>query len=99
MGSNVKENYKIYSKLVDRNRILVYNTLNLKSPVNLERKLLSKKVELNMPRKWQVVKLENSPEKVSHKDVKKKGLFANLIIVGREAEASPNVNSFASIKH
>lgn len=95
MGLRVKENHKIYSKLVDHNRILVYNVLDLKSPVSLERKLLARKVELNMPRKWQVVKLEHSPEKIIHKDVEKKGLFANLFIVGREAEASPNVNSFA----
>ncbi|MFC1667177.1 hypothetical protein ACFL0P_04880 [Candidatus Omnitrophota bacterium] len=99
MGLNVKENHKIYSKLVDRNKILVYNVLNLKSPVNLETKLLAKDVELNMPSKWQVVKLANSPTKFAHKDVAKKGLFASLFIVGREAEASPNVNSFASTNH
>lgn len=99
MGLKLKENYQIYSKLVDHNRILVYNVLNLKSPVSLEIKLLAKKVELNMPRKWQVVKLENSPAKFAHKDVAKRGLFANLFIKGREAEASPNVNSFDSISH
>lgn len=99
MGLRVKENRKIYSKLIDRNRILVYNILDLKSPVNLERKLLAKKLELDVPRKWQVVKLEHSPEKVVRKDVVRKGLFANLFIVGREAEASPNVNSFASINY
>ncbi len=90
MGQSVKENYQIYSKLVDHNRILVYNVLNLKSPVSLQTRLLAKKVELNMPRKWQVVKLENSPAKIVYKDVAKRGLFANLFIVGREAEASPN---------
>ena len=90
MGVRLKQNYKIYSRLVDHNRILVYNTLNLKSPVSLETKLLAKKVELNMPRRWQVVKLDNSPEKFVHKDVAKRGLFANLFIMAREAEASPN---------
>jgi len=97
MGLKVKENYQIYSKLVDRNRILGYNVLNLKSPVSLEARLLAKKVELNMPRKWQVVKLESSPRKFVQKDLGKKGLFASLFVIGREAEASPNVNSFAPV--
>ncbi len=91
MGLKVKENYQIYSKLVDRNRISGYNVLNLKSPVSLEARLLAKKVELNMPRKWQVVKLESSPRKFVQKDLGKKGLFASLFVIGREAEASPNV--------
>ncbi len=99
MGLRVKENHRVYSKLVDRNKILGYNVLNLKSPVTLETRLLAKKVDLNMPRKWQVVKLDSSPEDVIHKDkVKKRGLFASLFIVGREAEASPNVNEIASVK-
>jgi len=93
MGLKVKENHQIYSKLVDHNRILVYNVLNLKSPASLETRLLASKVELNIPRKWQVVKLEKSPAKLVTKDVKKSGLFANLFINAREAEASPNERS------
>ena len=95
MGLKVKENCQIYSKLIDRNQILGYNVLNLKSPVNLESKLLAKKVELNMPRKWQVVKLESSPVKFVQKDAAKKGLFASLFVIGREAEASPNKSDYA----
>jgi len=91
MGLKIKDNHQVYSKIVDRNRILVYNVLNLKSPVSLEEKLLAKKVELGMPHKWQVVKLESSPKKFVRKRVAKKGLFANLFAVSREAEASPNV--------
>ncbi|MDP8230553.1 MAG: hypothetical protein P9L93_05565 [Candidatus Gorgyraea atricola] len=91
MGLKIKDNHQVYSKIVDRNRILVYNVLNLKSPVSLEEKLLAKKVELGMPHKWQVVKLESSPKKFVRKTVVKKGLFANLFAVSREAEASPNV--------
>ena len=99
MGLSVKENYQIYSKLVDHNRILGYNVLNLKSPVSLQTRLLAKKVELNMPRKWQVVKIESSPTKIVRKDAAKKGLFASLFIMGREAEASPNINSYTPISH
>lgn len=99
MGLQVKENYQIYSRLVDRNKILIYNVLNLKSPGNLEARLLDRKVELEMPRKWQVVKLENSPVKFVHKYVTKRGLFANLFIMGREAEASPNANGNTSVRY
>ncbi|MFC1620777.1 hypothetical protein ACFL2G_00595 [Candidatus Omnitrophota bacterium] len=92
MGLKIKDNHQVYSKIVDRNRILVYNVLNLKSPVSLEEKLLAKKVELGMPHKWQVVKLESSPKKFVSKTIVRKGLFANLFAVSREAEASPIVN-------
>lgn len=92
MGLKVKENYEVYSKLVDSNRILIYNVLDNKSPVKLETKLLAKKLELDMPRRWQVVKLESSPKKIVSKNVAGSGLFASLFSAGREAEASPNRN-------
>ena len=92
IGLKVKENYKVYSKLVDSNRILIYNVLDNKSPVKLETKLLAKKLELDMPRRWQVVKLESSPKKIVSKNVAGSGLFASLFSAGREAEASPNRN-------
>src|SRR3989338_911209 len=81
MGLRVKENNQIYSRLVDRNKILVYNVLNLQSPVNLEARLLDRKVALEMPRRWQGVKLESSPAKLVHRYVAKRGLFANLFII------------------
>ena len=64
MGLKVKQNNDVYTKLVDHNKILVYNVLNLRSPVTLERKLLAKEVELSMPSKWQVVKIDHSPKKI-----------------------------------
>ena len=64
MGLKVKHNQDIHAKLIDHNKILVYNVLNLRSPVNLERKLLAKEVELSMPSKWQVVKINHSPKKI-----------------------------------
>ncbi|MDO8602317.1 MAG: hypothetical protein Q7O04_00510 [Candidatus Omnitrophota bacterium] len=64
MGLKVKQNNDVYTKLVDHNKILVYNVLNLRSPVALERKLLTKEVELSMPSKWQVVKIDHSPKKI-----------------------------------
>jgi hypothetical protein len=71
MGLKVKQNNDVYTKLVDHNKILVYNVLNLRSPVSLERKLLAKEVELSMPSKWQVIKIAQ------------KGSLANLFVKGR----------------
>jgi hypothetical protein len=100
IGLRIKENYQIYSRLVDQNRILEYNVLNLKSPVNLENRLSSKRIELRMPQRWQVVKVLKNPIKVVNKDKVKSGLFANLFVVSREAEASPtNTNSIAKVTH
>jgi hypothetical protein len=64
MGLKVKQNNDVYTKLIDHNKILVYNVLNLRSPVALERKLLAREVELSMPSKWQVVKIGSSPKKL-----------------------------------
>jgi len=64
MGLKVKQNSDLYAKLVDHNKIMVYNVLNLRSPVSLGRKLLAKEVELSMPSKWQVVKIDHSPGKI-----------------------------------
>jgi len=72
MGLKVKQNNDVYTKLVDHNKIVIYNVLNLRSPVSLERKLLAGKVELSMPSKWQVVKLV------------KKGPIASLFASGRQ---------------
>jgi hypothetical protein len=63
MGLKVKQNNDEYTKLIDHNKILIYNVLNLRSPAALERKLLAKEVELSMPSKWQVVKIDHSPKK------------------------------------
>jgi hypothetical protein len=63
MGLKVKQNNDEYTKLIDHNKILIYNVLNLRSPVALERKLLAREVELSMPSKWQVVKVDHSPKK------------------------------------
>ena len=79
MGLKVKQNNDVYAKLIDHNKILVYNVLNLRSPVTLEKRLLAKEVELSMPSKWQVVKAAvHTPKKFvfDYKPVAKKGLLA-----------------------
>ncbi|MDP2922047.1 MAG: hypothetical protein Q8O12_06785 [Candidatus Omnitrophota bacterium] len=85
MGLKLKTNSDIYTKLVDHNKILVYNVLNLSSPVTLERRLLAKEVELSMPSKWHVVKNDHSPKKVvlNSKELAKKGPLSNLFAKGR----------------
>lgn len=83
MGLKVKHNQDIHAKLIDHNKILVYNVLNLRAPANLEHMLLAKDVKFGMPKKWRVVKLTNSQTQKS---------FASLLRA-REAEANPVINN------
>ena len=99
MGLSIKENYQIYTRLVDQNRILEYNVLNLKSPVNLEDQLDSRKIEMTMPQKWQVIRVAAYPVNAADTYRFKKGLFANLFVAGREAEASPNINNVDKVSY
>jgi len=93
MGLQIKENQDMYSKIVDHNKILVYNVLNLRSPVKLETRLLAKEVRLDMPRKWQVFKLKNPAAKklVSiDKNIANKNILANPFVIAREVKARPD---------
>ncbi len=93
MGLQIKENQDIHSKIVDHNKILVYNVLNLRSPVKLETRLLAKEVRLDMPRKWQVFKLKNPTAKklVSiDKNIANKNILANSFVIAREVKARPD---------
>ncbi len=85
MGLKVKQNNDIYAKLIDHNKILVYNVLNLRSPAALERKLLAREVELSMPSKWQVVKIGHSPKKIvlNGKKLTNESPLASLFVNGR----------------
>ncbi len=88
-GERLKESKSLHLKLIDRNKLLVYNVLNLKSPSNLEKRLKTKAIVLNMPRGWEVLKSNTSKNKFFAASVKKKsGLIARLFGSSTVAEAS-----------
>lgn len=77
MGLRIKEEQDVYLKLVDHNKIMGYNVLNLRSPVKLESRLSATQVELGMPKRWQTLKLGNSS-----KNKKKNNIASALVING-----------------
>ncbi len=79
IGERLKENEIHCSKLVDRNKVLVYNILNLKAPINLEKRLENKKIVLNMPRNWKAFAKNNK---------RQGGILARILSQGKVAEAS-----------
>ncbi len=97
---DIKEKEKIYSDLLDRNKILLYNVKHLESPARLEKALLAKDMELEVPSKERVILVSAMPEKAgtgeSKEIVSATGAFgrirqaiANIFVLGSEAQAKP----------
>lgn len=55
LSYNIKEKEKVYSDLLDRNKILLYNVKHLESPARLEKVLLAKNMKLEVPSKERVI--------------------------------------------
>lgn len=56
IGYKVKHSETKISKLLDRNRILMYNVATLRTPASLEKSLFAKKADYYMPKEVIVVK-------------------------------------------
>lgn len=96
----VKASYKIQSNsnklndLLDRNKILEYNVIALKTPTNLESRLKSCDVKLVWPEREQVMKLADVKIKKENNNTFEKRLpqvasFFSLFTLRREAQAEP----------
>lgn len=57
----IEEKEKRVKEMLDHKEILGYNVLNLEDPSRLEKVLLAKKVEVEFPKKNQIVRLANIP--------------------------------------
>ena len=79
--------------LLDQNRILKYNVIALKAPVNLENQLVANDVKLVLPERWQVVRIAGSRiEKEALSGKKPLPLlfsFLRFFALNREAQAKP----------
>lgn len=53
----INSSEKEVARLLDQNKILVYNVTRLKSPVYLDNKFLASKKEYAIPKQWQVVEV------------------------------------------
>jgi hypothetical protein len=100
MGLRIKEEQDVYSKLIDHNKIMGYNILNLRSPVKLEKRLLATQVELGMPKRWQILKLDNSLKKkivyCSKKNLQKKNNIASVLVT--DDRKTIHRNSISKVK-
>lgn len=92
IGERLKENKTHYFKLVDRNKVLVYNVLNLKSPVNLEKRLEKKRIVLNMPKAWEILRPNFTKKAFAKNNRRQNGILAGILSQGKVAEASPVSN-------
>lgn len=64
VGYTIRKQEDMKTQLLDRARALKYNIARLKSPANLERKLIAQKILLESPKSWQTLVLNRrAPER------------------------------------
>ncbi len=55
IGYTIRKQEEMKTQLLDRARALKYNIARLKSPANLEKRLMAHKVTLESPKTWQTI--------------------------------------------
>ncbi len=61
VGYTIRRQEEMKTLLLDRARALKYNISRLKSPENLEKRLMAQKVLLSSPKTWQTLILTDRP--------------------------------------
>ena len=88
----INSNEKEITRLLDQNKILIYNVTELKSPVYLDNKFLASKKNYAIPKQWQVVEVaapRENREPVAMVKLEKRS-FGILKIFGKPREAMAN---------
>lgn len=62
LSYGIKEKERLYSELLDRSKILVYNVKQLESPARIEKVLLARNKKLEVPSKERVILVAASPK-------------------------------------
>ncbi|MDD4879846.1 MAG: hypothetical protein PHR22_05285 [Candidatus Omnitrophica bacterium] len=96
LSYDIKAKDKMYSDLLDRNKILLYNVRQLESPARLERTLLAKQMKLEVPSRERVILVSSGTEEIGAKDITRTAGFfgkmrqtaASLFALGPEAQAN-----------
>jgi len=60
IGYTIRKQDEAKTQLLDRERALKYNIASLKSPHNLERRLVAQRILLESPKQWQTLVLANA---------------------------------------
>ncbi|MFH1847817.1 MAG: hypothetical protein ABH825_01205 [Candidatus Omnitrophota bacterium] len=92
VGYKVQADEELYTQLLDRNRVLMYNITQLKSPNILHTRLAASDKEFRVPLEWQIVKAKDTvePQEMSlARSQEKTGLLGIFRFKTRVAEARP----------
>jgi len=93
---DIKAKDKMYSDLLDRNKVLLYNVRQLESPARLERTLLAKQMKLEIPSRERVILVSAGTGETGMKNITRTAGFfgkirqtaASLFALGPEAQAN-----------
>ncbi len=89
IGYTIRRQEETRSQLWDRARALKYNIARMKSPANLERRLLAQKVTLSSPKTWQTIVMGQAPARheVFAKSLWSQPILSRLFLGTAEAQA------------
>ena len=96
LSYDIRSKDKMYSDLLDRSKILLYNVRQLESPARLERTLLAKQMKFEVPSKECVILVSAASEGSGTKGITRTAGFfgrirqtaASLFALGPEAQAN-----------
>lgn len=97
LSYDIKAKEKVYSELLDRSKILLYNVRQLESPARLERTMLAKNMKLEVPSRERLILASAAQETPSANGMtgtvgffgKVRQSVASLFALGPEAQAKP----------
>ena len=96
LSYDIKTKDKMYTDLLDRNKVLLYNVRQLESPARLERTLLAKQMKLEIPSRERVILVSAGTGETGMKNITRTAGFfgkirqtaASLFALGPEAQAN-----------
>lgn len=87
LGYQIKKKEEVHARLLDQNRILRYNTLALRSPGKMEKSLLARKINMEMPQQTKLLVYRNKQA-------------GNAVVLAQAIRKSTNfILGFFTIKH
>ena len=96
IGYTIRKQEDMKTQLLDRARALKYNIARLKSPANLERRLIAQKVMLASPKSWQTIVMmpqtPASPQMFAQSVWSHPTVLARLFMGMAEAQAKESSN-------
>lgn len=85
---------KLLKTIIDRREILRYNVSNLESPSRLEKVLLSRNINVSLPKRAQIIRLARAPSYIDNGKLlgvsgleERAGIFRFFDFLGGRAEA------------